>query len=391
MREDSLFKDGRFLLVCGVTLMVVLGVTSVTPTFPLVMKTFGVTAGAIGLVVTVFTVPGVVLTPVAGVLADRLGRRAILIPSLVVFGCFGLACAFAQSFTQLLVLRFFQGVGAAALGALNLTVLGDLYEGPRRTEALGLNAAVLAGGVAVYPVVGGLLASLDWRLPYGLPLLALPLAVAVWRGLPATEPTRAASWGDYFVGIGRGLQDRGVQGCFMAVFAAFVILYGVFMTYLPVHLDAAFSAAPAVIGALLSAAALLIGVASSQVGRLARVVSETRLILASLVLYALACAVMLILPGLYWYVIPTILLGLGQGLAMPCIMSVLAKRSPPAMRAAFMAANGAFLRLGQTVGPLLMAVFYSAGGMAAVAVAGTLLSLALWLTGAVYFFRRAGD
>jgi MFS family permease len=93
------------------------------------------------------------------VLSDHHGRRKIRVPALLLFGAAGGACVFARGFQHLLALRAFQGVGAAALGALNLTVIGDTYGVRERPSALGPNPRVLSVGTASYPAGGGALAS----------------------------------------------------------------------------------------------------------------------------------------------------------------------------------------------------------------------------------------
>jgi ACDE family multidrug resistance protein len=117
--------------------MAVLGTPSVAPAFPTIVRELGVSSGQVGLLIAVFTLPGIVMTPVLGILSDRYGRKKILVPALLLFGLAGGACAFARSFDILLALRFFQGMGAAALGTLNVTVIGDIYEGRERSTALG--------------------------------------------------------------------------------------------------------------------------------------------------------------------------------------------------------------------------------------------------------------
>jgi MFS family permease len=148
------WRDHNLHVVFAVTLMAVLGSSSVTPAFPKVVEEFGVSPRQVGLLITFFTLPGVFLTPVAGVLSDKLGRKRVLVPSLLLFGVAGTACAFARDFELLLGLRALQGVGAA-LGATNVTLIGDLYEGRRRTAALGYNSRVLSTGTASYPAIGG--------------------------------------------------------------------------------------------------------------------------------------------------------------------------------------------------------------------------------------------
>jgi MFS family permease len=163
--------------------MAVLGTSSITLTFPEIRDALGISSGQVGLLITVFTLPGILLKPVAGVLYDRYGRRKVLVPSLFLFSIGGVACALATDFGLLLLLRTLQRVGVAALGAINVTMIGDLYSGQRRTEALGYNSSVLSVGTASYPAIGGALALLGWRYPFALPLVALPITLLVLLSL----------------------------------------------------------------------------------------------------------------------------------------------------------------------------------------------------------------
>ena len=96
--------------------MAVLGTSSITPAFPEIRDALGISSGQVGLLITVFTLPGILLTPVAGVLSDRYGRRKVLVPSLFLFGIASVACALATDFGLLLVLRTLQGVGRQPWG-----------------------------------------------------------------------------------------------------------------------------------------------------------------------------------------------------------------------------------------------------------------------------------
>jgi MFS transporter, ACDE family, multidrug resistance protein len=162
------YKDHNLHVLWGVTLMAVLGTSSITPAFPTIVRELGISSGQVGLLITVFTLPGIVMTPLIGVLSDRYGRKKILVPALLLFGIAGGACAFARDFDLLLALRFFQGMGAAALGTLNVTVIGDIYDGREHSSALGYNSSVLSVGTASYPAIGGLLATFGWFYPFAL-------------------------------------------------------------------------------------------------------------------------------------------------------------------------------------------------------------------------------
>ena len=84
-----LYKDRNLHVIFAVTMMAVLGVSSIAPALPKIAKGLGVEPTAIGLLITVFTVPGVVLTPISGVLADRYGRKRIIVPALFLFALAG--------------------------------------------------------------------------------------------------------------------------------------------------------------------------------------------------------------------------------------------------------------------------------------------------------------
>ena len=92
----SVYKDHNLHVLWGVTLMAVLGVSSVTPAFPTIVRELGVSSGQVGLLITVFTLPGIVMTPVLGILSDRYGRKKILVPALILFGLAGGARAFVR-------------------------------------------------------------------------------------------------------------------------------------------------------------------------------------------------------------------------------------------------------------------------------------------------------
>ena len=72
-----------------------------------------------------------------------------------------------------MAIRFLQGIGSASLGALNVTLIGDLFKKEERASVIGYNNSVLSIGTAIFPLVGGLLASLTWRLTFVLPILGL--------------------------------------------------------------------------------------------------------------------------------------------------------------------------------------------------------------------------
>ncbi len=375
-QPKKLYLDQNFLIICAVALIAVLGVSSVTPAFPKLAQSLNINPKNIGLLVTAFTLPTLVLGPIIGVLADRLGRKKIIVPSLLLFGIAGTACAFARDFNLLLLLRLLQGIGAASLLSLSVTLIGDLYAGDRRTTAMGYNASVTSIGTAIYPTVGGALATIAWYYPFMLPIAAIPIGLLVLFALKNPEPQGERNLQEYLRNAGKVLKNRQLAGLFIASAANFILLYGAYVTYLPQLISDTFKAPPATIGLILSSVSVAIAITSSQLGRLAKRFPATTLIRASFVFYALALSIVPFVPNIWLLLIPTTIFGIGLGIGFPSIQTLLAELAPREYLATVMSVNGTFFGLGQTLGPLLMGIAFGFGGISSVFYVGVGFAIA---------------
>ncbi len=375
--QTPAYKETNLRIVFGVTLMAVMGVASIAPAFPKIVESLGISTKEVGLLITVFTLPGVALTPVLGVLADRFGRKRILVPSLILFGVAGGACAFTPDFNTLLIFRFFQGVGAASLGSLNTTIIGDLYahSSQRLNDAMGYNAGVLNIGTASYPALGGLMASFGWNYPFFLPIIAVPVGLVVLFLLKNPEPEKGQDIKDYLKNAWKGFQNKQVVGVFTISVITFIILYGVALMYFSFYMKKTFNSSGVVIGLYISAMSVGSGLTSSRLGKLTKKYSRKHLLLTAFVLYALSLAMLPFITNLALMLIPVVIYGIANGLNIPTAQGLLASLSPLKYRAAFMSANGMVLRMGQTLGPILMGLCYVLFGLAGTFFSGAVLAL----------------
>jgi len=359
--------------------MAILGVSSIIPALPGIMDGLAIKPTEIGLIISVFTLPGVLLAPVVGILADRLGRKVILVPALILFGLAGAACFFAQTMWQLLALRFVQGMGAAPLGVIYGTIIGDLYHGRERGQAMGYNASVLSMGTAGFPAIGGALAMLGWHYPFLISLIAIPLGLAIYLFLDSPEPKSSGTLKDYLADALRQMKTVEVLSIFMTTLLTFIILYGPIVTYLPILLNEQYGASPASIGIIFLASSGFTGVASFQLGRLTERFGQRALLAAAGMFYAAAMLLMPHAPGLWHVIPPVICFGIAQGLNIPTLMTMLTTIAPMEQRGAFMAANGLLLRLAQTIAPLLMGTLYAFSGINAVFIGGLVCAVMITL------------
>ncbi len=366
----KLYLETNLLVIFSVTLTAVIGVSILNPAFPDIAEALGISKVQVGFLITFFTLPGVFLTPVLGVLADRYGRKRILVPSLFLFGISGGACFLVRDFHLLLVLRFLQGMGAASLGSLNMTIIGDLYSGRERTAAMGYNASFLNVSVAAYPAIGGALAMLGWHYPFVMFFIGIPVGLFVVYRLKNPEPKTHQKLGEYLGGTWKSIKQKQAIGLFLISIITFIILYGSYLTYFPFLIRGSFHGSSLVIGLIMASVSIVSAITSSQVGRLVRAYSEKALIMVGYIICVFVFILIPFIPKIWLLLIPTVLFGLCNGLAMPNVQSLMAGLAPMEHRAGFMSINGMVLRLGQTLGPVIMGAVFALAGIEAVFFAG---------------------
>ncbi len=358
-----------------ITLTAVMGVATITPALPQIVERFNITPTQVALLITVFTLPGIFLSPFAGLLADKWGRKKILFPSLLLFGIAGVACFFTRDWYLLLIFRFFQGIGSAPLGSLNVTLIGDLFSGERRAQVMGYNASVLSIGTAVYPGVGGALAMLGWQFPFLLTLLAIPTAVLLVRCLNNPEPTKQVSFVDYIKEVWGYINKKTVWGLFLINVLMFVILYGAYLTYFPQLLKERFQFEAWQIGLIMSAFSVVTAITSSQLGRIQRKLKPLQIFKLGFLLYGVSMITIAFVFQAWQLFFPLICFGLAHGMLIPSIPNVLVTFAPINVRAGFMSINGMILRLGQSLGPVTIGLFYLAGGTTLAFVGGAIVAV----------------
>ena len=138
--------------------------SALTLSLPSMGQDFGAAASELGWVLEIFLLASIVSLLPMGHLADRFGKRRVLLLGAALFTAASLAAAFAPNLAALLVLRCLQGLGAAMMFATNLSILTLVFPKEERGRAMGWNVALIYVGLALGPVIGGVLNYyLGWR------------------------------------------------------------------------------------------------------------------------------------------------------------------------------------------------------------------------------------
>lgn len=376
--NSSVIFSKNSIIIFSITLIAVMGIASITPAFPGIIEYFNISTQQIGFLIAAFTLPGIFLTPLTGIIADRYGRKKVLVPSLFIFGLAGFCCSFIQDFNLLSVFMFIEGIGASGLSGINITLIGDLYSGNKRTVIMGYNASILSIGTAAYPALGGFIAVFGWQYIFYLPLLAIPLGFFVIFKLNNPEPKNNQKISDYFRRIWLSINKKTVWGLFVVNMLIFVILYGSFLTYFPIMLSGKLSASSVHIGLSMSAMSLVTAMVSSQLGKINRNFSAKNILLAGIILYFFSMLILGFCTSWAEVSVAVILFGIGHGLLIPSIQNLLVGFASIHERAAIMSINSMVLRVGQTIGPVLIGVFYLIGSLKAAFVAGAIVAVVMF-------------
>src|ERR671918_523561 len=157
-------KWWTLLAACVATFMLLLDITVVNVALPDIQRDLNASLSSLQWVVDAYALTLASFLLTFGSLGDRLGRRRVFGIGLGVFTAASLGCGIAGDATLLNLARGLQGVGGAAMFATSLALIAQEFHGRDRATAIGVWGATIGAGVAIGPLVGGLLTEhLGWE------------------------------------------------------------------------------------------------------------------------------------------------------------------------------------------------------------------------------------
>lgn len=294
--------------------IIALGYGVVAPVLPQLARHFGVTISAATFVITAFAVMRLLAAPPTGMLVTRLGERKIYVSGVLIVALSTAACAFAQTYWQLLVFRALGGIGSTMFFVSALGLMIRMSPPDARGRVAGMfSGAFLVGSVAG-PVVGSLTAGLGLSAPFVIyGALLLFAAAIVLISLRHSALAAPASGDEPTVTVRSALRHGAYRAALLSNFATGWSLFGLRFALVPLFVVEGLGRSPGIAGLALTAFAVGNVVAVMPSGRLSDRIGRRPLLIVGLALSGISTAVLGLSPSLPVFLVLAVVVGLASG------------------------------------------------------------------------------
>jgi MFS family permease len=337
------------------------GFSVLIPVLPVYATRLGASPFEVGLILTFYALAQLLFLPAWGWASDRIGRRPVILVSLIGTVASFALLAVSESVPMILTARALAGFFAAAVGTAQ-AVVTDVTHPEDRARGMGMVGAAIGASFLFGPAIGGILSSYAERLPFqAVCVLAAANLVFAWLRLPESRPAGLPT--PPLSGLWRALvptplrlvaavHDRRIGlflYLFLHVFTAFAALEAMFALYVNHEL----AMTPAQTGYVFAWMGLFIVLTQGLlVGRLAQRVGELRLVVIGLVSLAVGLAALAIAPSAGWLYAASPLVAVGNGLAFPSFTSLYSKACAAGSAGELLGQSQAMATSGRILGPL---------------------------------------
>lgn len=310
-----------------------------------------------------------------GILADRVGRVQVLVPSLILYALFGIAGAFINTIEPLLVTRGLLGAASGGIAAASLGLLASRYEGEARSQALGYATTTLTLTGIAFPLLGGWVGSYQWQYAFYLYGLGLPLALLAALTLKEAPKKLEAAKATDNSKLTTVIQHPYTLRILLCLSLASVAMYAV-VIYAPLYLKQTIGAGAVVNGIVLASRAIGAAAISAFGAKwLEKNLGAAKSIALGCGLMALTLTTIPLVHQLGLILLAAILFGVGFGIVLPTLYGTLANLAPAELRSSVLAMGTGVGFLGQFLSPILLSPVLAYGGLESVFYAAAMISL----------------
>lgn len=192
-------KDKRWDIVslASIPLVMTLGNSMLIPILPTMEKKLDISAFQSSLIITIYSAVAIIMIPIAGFLSDRIGRKKVILPSLIITAIGGVISGWASwkldnPYWTIMIGRVLQGMGAAGAMPIVMPLVGDMFRDEKDVSTgLGIIETSNTFGKVLSPILGAALAGIIWFIPFwSIPvfcLISILLVVFLVESPPVKE------------------------------------------------------------------------------------------------------------------------------------------------------------------------------------------------------------
>lgn len=378
VKVEKLPSYGRSPAAILITLSAAVGVVMtglgiIWPLVPVYAVQLGAGGLQIGIIIASFNLARTLSNPLAGRLSDRWGRKPFIATGLLLYALVSVFYVMATRVEALILVRFLHGFTSVLVGPVAMALAADIAPPNRLGRYMGtLNMAVMLG-LGAGPVLGGIIRDL-FGMPaafYTMGGLALVTFFGVTAFLPGSDRSAKSVNPKPAVPFKNLLSHRGVQGIFLLRF--FVAAgQGSVYAFLPL-LALELQLSSSQVGIILGSNIFLIALLQRVCGDLADRLNPTHMIIVGTFISGLAVAGMPFVEGFGFILGLNILMGIGNGIAMPAGFVITGQLGKEMGMGSIMGITDAGWSLGMIVSPILSGIIMDTLGLPSIFMTGGFL------------------
>ena len=365
----------------------------VIPLLPYYGLTFHATPFAITTMMACYSLAQFIASPLLGMLSDRVGRKPVILASLVCSVVSYLWLGFATQLWMLFAARLLAGAGAGNISAAQAYV-ADVTPPDQRAKGMGMIGAAIGLGFTVGPAIGGAVAGgnaqsahLAWPAFVAAALSAAAFALAFTRLEESLTHKSVERVGR--LAMARAATERPVlRLLILLIFVAIAAFAGMETTFALWAHDG-FGWGPFQVGMIFFYVGILLSaLQGGAIGRLTKAVGETNLVIGGGAILAIGLFALTFAYALWFVLVATALLAIGMGMFSPAMSSLISKQAADNERGGVLGLSQSAQSLARIVGPAVAGAVYGGFGRNAPYYLGALLMVGV-VAFAVRLPRRA--
>ncbi|MGV9409778.1 MFS transporter [Nocardia sp. NPDC003693] len=344
-------------VLVGSAFTIAIGFGLVAPALPQFARSFGVGVAAASFIISAFALMRLIFAPMSGKLMQRLGERPVYLTGLIIVAVSTGACAFAQTYWQLLVLRSLGGIGSTMFTVSSLALVIRMSPPAERGRVSGVYSTSFLIGSISGPLVGGALTFLGLRAPFLIYCVALLIASLIvyvaLKDSPLVTPETAGAM--RIMTFREGLANPAYRAALWSNFGNGAAVFGVRMALVPLIVVEVLDEGAAMAGVALTVFAAGNAAVLFLSGRWSDTLGRKPFLIAGTLVCALGTAGLGLAPSLPWFLVASAVAGLGSGMFSPALQASVADivgpntRGGPVLAGYQMSAD-----LGTFLGPYLI-------------------------------------